>query len=596
MRRTCSGVIAAGGHHRGRRRRLRSGGCRGRPPNGAPNVVVLMSDDQTLEEMRFMPATERLIGAAGADLPETTHELAALLPIAGDVHDRPVRPQPRRPRQHGAGGRLRQPRRRAHAARLVAARRLLDDPHRQVPERLRGQRRRRAAGLVGVARLEADLRLLRLQLLRGGQIVTYGSLDEDPDEPADPATYSTDVFTDKAVEAIDERAPSRQPFFLSVALPGAARRASPEGGGRRAAAATPPSPAARARRRPRRRAAAAAAELQRGRRLRQAAAIRRLAPLTAPQIARATRNYRCRGESLMAIDEGVKRIVDALRGTGELSDTLVIYTSDNGFFHGEHRIRARQEPRLRGGGPGAAPDARPRHPARRRGRRRWRPTPTSPRRSSRRPAQRPTSRSTAARCSRSREHPDRMHGRELLIEQDTPRGRGRQAARDRVRRGADQPLEVRPLLGRRRSSSTTSATTPTSSRTCEPTPPTTRSSRRWRPGSRSSARARAEVVPQEAGADHEAAGAGAQGRRALPHRRRLRRQGPPSRRRRPGSRIVRVSFRVAGEPSGTVREAAVQPQAQLAPAALRAEAADRGRRRAARRPHPDPPRPGRICR
>ena len=36
-----------------------------------PNVVVLMSDDQTLEEMRFMPATERLIGAAGAEFPET---------------------------------------------------------------------------------------------------------------------------------------------------------------------------------------------------------------------------------------------------------------------------------------------------------------------------------------------------------------------------------------------------------------------------------------------------------------------------------------------------------------------------------------------
>jgi len=34
----------------------------------------------------------------------------------------------------------------------------------------------------------------------------------------------------------------------------------------------------------------------------------------------------------------VKRIVDELRATGELDDTLLIFTSDNGFFHGEHRI------------------------------------------------------------------------------------------------------------------------------------------------------------------------------------------------------------------------------------------------------------------
>jgi arylsulfatase A-like enzyme len=31
--------------------------------------------------------------------------------------------------------------------------------------------------------------------------------------------------------------------------------------------------------------------------------------------------------------------VQALSDAGELGDTLVIYTSDNGFFHGEHRIR-----------------------------------------------------------------------------------------------------------------------------------------------------------------------------------------------------------------------------------------------------------------
>ena len=42
----------------------------------------------------------------------------------------------------------------------------------------------------------------------------------------------------------------------------------------------------------------------------------------------------------MGIDDGAKRVVDALRASGELENTLLIYTSDNGFFHGEHRIPA----------------------------------------------------------------------------------------------------------------------------------------------------------------------------------------------------------------------------------------------------------------
>ena len=41
----------------------------------------------------------------------------------------------------------------------------------------------------------------------------------------------------------------------------------------------------------------------------------------------------------MAIDEGVERIVNALAAAGELDQTLIVYTSDNGFFHGEHRVQ-----------------------------------------------------------------------------------------------------------------------------------------------------------------------------------------------------------------------------------------------------------------
>ncbi len=49
-------------------------------------------------------------------------------------------------------------------------------------------------------------------------------------------------------------------------------------------------------------------------------------------------------ESLQAVDEGVGAIVQALRDIGADHDTLVIYTSDNGYAWGEHRWRGKQCP------------------------------------------------------------------------------------------------------------------------------------------------------------------------------------------------------------------------------------------------------------
>ena len=51
-----------------------------------------------------------------------------------------------------------------------------------------------------------------------------------------------------------------------------------------------------------------------------------------------TRKYRCALESLLSVDQGVGRILDALKARGELGDTYVIYTSDNGYLNGEHRL------------------------------------------------------------------------------------------------------------------------------------------------------------------------------------------------------------------------------------------------------------------
>ena len=66
--------------------------------------------------------------------------------------------------------------------------------------------------------------------------------------------------------------------------------------------------------------------------------IRELPPLTRRKRAIIERRYRCRLASLGAVDRGVGRLIRALRETGELDETVFIYTSDNGNFHGEHRL------------------------------------------------------------------------------------------------------------------------------------------------------------------------------------------------------------------------------------------------------------------
>jgi len=59
-----------------------------------------------------------------------------------------------------------------------------------------------------------------------------------------------------------------------------------------------------------------------------------------PRLSRATatddETIRNRLRLLMAAEEGVGQIVDALRQTGQLDRTVIVFTSDHGYFYGEH--------------------------------------------------------------------------------------------------------------------------------------------------------------------------------------------------------------------------------------------------------------------
>lgn len=146
-----------------------------------------------------------------------------------------------------------------------------------------------------------------------------------------PTDYQTDVVADRAVLAIHQRAQEGRPFFLWVA-PLAPHGELGESGWR------PPRPADR---HVTRFLDAPLPRLPSFNELDvsdKPLAISVLPALTDENIAQITYRYRAELASLLAADDLVARVVGQLSADGILDNTVIIYTSDNGVFHGEHRL------------------------------------------------------------------------------------------------------------------------------------------------------------------------------------------------------------------------------------------------------------------
>ncbi len=239
-------------------------------PADPPNVVVVMTDDQTASAIGVMPRTQSLIGAQGATFEESFATFPLCCPSRATFLTGPVRAQPPGAQQHPPAGWLRRPARRRDPARLAAARRLLHGADRQVPERLRDERRRRPARLQRVARAEDAERLLRLRPARGRAAGPLRRRERGPRRPRRPGDLLERRLHGQG-RRLHRPAGAAQPAVLPLgrlqrAALGDPRSAS--GRGRplprqRQARGTP-------RRRLRGRPPAVSAELQRGRHLRQA--------------------------------------------------------------------------------------------------------------------------------------------------------------------------------------------------------------------------------------------------------------------------------------------------------------------------------------
>jgi N-acetylglucosamine-6-sulfatase len=166
-------------------------------------------------------------------------------------------------------------------------------------------------------------------LNENGHLVHYGST---PDV-LDPATYQTDVYSQKAADFIRRQAPSRKPFYLSVAP----RDPHSEAGSCNCAGDNP-------RAAPRYEGALAGLTASRNPDFNEAdvsdkpSNIKNLAPLNQTGINNVDARYRARAESVLGVDDLVQNVVSTLQQQGELKNTVLMFTSDNGFFHGEHRV------------------------------------------------------------------------------------------------------------------------------------------------------------------------------------------------------------------------------------------------------------------
>jgi N-acetylglucosamine-6-sulfatase len=157
-------------------------------------------------------------------------------------------------------------------------------------------------------------------LNENGKLVSYGLAKRD---------YQTDVLANKAVSFLHR--PTDNPFFLWVATAAPHERANAMG------VPLPPIPA------PRDEGRFRDTRLPNSPALNEANVSDKPSFVQEPPLSRGQLRFltflkRSRLQSLAAVDRLVARLVSALEARGELDNTVFIFTSDNGFLLGQHRL------------------------------------------------------------------------------------------------------------------------------------------------------------------------------------------------------------------------------------------------------------------
>ncbi|MGH2986702.1 MAG: sulfatase family protein [Solirubrobacterales bacterium] len=302
-----------------------------------PNIVVVMTDDQALDTMGAMPLTRRLIGERGTTFERAFVSFPLCCPsratfLTGQyAHNHGVR------NNGGPRGGYRR----------------LDREHTLPVWLSRAGYRTGFVGkfLNGYGEGEAvrevppgwsdwyglpgknKQRAFDFDLNENGELVHYGG------ESGDSDPYKTDVLADKAAQFVRRAAPNRRPFFLWVATNGPHKDSGlPDDAERN------PEPAPRDRGKFEHRRAPRRTAVDEGDVSDKPRDVRKQPRLDRASRERLDREYVSQLESLASIDRLVGRLVRRLRAAGELDRTLFVFTTDNGYLRGQHRLEGKSRP------------------------------------------------------------------------------------------------------------------------------------------------------------------------------------------------------------------------------------------------------------
>lgn len=307
-------------------------GSTGRPAARPPNILVIMTDDQTVESMRVMTSVDDLIAAHGVSFESSVASFPLCCPsratfLTGQyMHN------------HGVRGNLpphggfRAFEHQDTTFPVALERAGYDTIH--IGKYLNGYGAEPPVEVPpGWSEWHGAIEptthsYVGFTLLEDGEPQTYGE-----------EHYQTDVYTELAERAIRSRADGDRPFFLNVAYLAPhvdAEEGSEAEGDTRSTARPAPRHAAAFEGEPLPATAATGEEDLSD----KPAVVQGQPEITDAVRAEMADAYARALESLLAVDEGVEQIMRALEETGQLEDTVVIFTSDNGFLRGEHGIAA----------------------------------------------------------------------------------------------------------------------------------------------------------------------------------------------------------------------------------------------------------------
>jgi N-acetylglucosamine-6-sulfatase len=294
-----------------------------------PNVLVVMTDDQRLDDLRVMPKTQRLLGALGGGT--TFRRSYVSYPLC--CPSRATFLTGQYSHNHGitwnfwpfGGYRAWQKRGERDA----------------LPVWL--QRAGYTTGLIGKYLNEygeqdpthvppgwdewqgsvdpSTYQYYGFTLNVNGRLVTYSKR---------PEHYMTDVYARRAATFVREQRGQRKPWFLWV-TPNAPHTATNTG----RAEGTPAEPAPRHATRFANEPLPTPPSFDEEDLFDKPAVLSRFPRVDATRM---TAHHRGRLGSLLAVDDMVERLVKTLRDTGQLDNTVIIFTSDNGWLLGEHRV------------------------------------------------------------------------------------------------------------------------------------------------------------------------------------------------------------------------------------------------------------------